>query len=193
MIEQARQGLKALFALALLNQIDLRFGDESAFCLEPNVPYGWIRIGEQHGICSSKTGKINVFGLLNHRGQLTSYTTRGRVNGAQVIEWLDDFAATLLRQQATVVVLDNASWHTSAAVRAKTEEWKSQGLELFFLPPYCPHLNIIETLWRKMKHEWLRPQDFNSEAELHQRIEEILTTYGEGLFDINFNIEELLN
>ena len=44
-----------------------------------------------------------------------------------------------------------------------------------------------------MKHEWLRPQDFNSEAELHQRIEVILHNYGEGLFDIDFNIHETLS
>lgn len=191
MIARARAGLRALFALALLGEIDLRFADESAFCLEPNVPYGWIRIGEQHGISSGKAGKINVFGLLNYRGQLVSYTTRGRVNGAQVIAWLDDYVSSM--KWATVVVLDNAPWHTSAAVTAKIEEWKKRGLELFFLPPYCPQLNIIETLWRKMKHEWLRPEDFNSEAELHQRIEQILQGYGEGLFDINFNIEEVLN
>ena len=175
----------------MLNEIDLRFADESAFCLQPNVPYGWIRVGEQHGISSSKAGKINVFGLLNYRGELTSYTTRGRVDSAQVIEWMDDFAATI--QQPTVVVIDNAPWHTSAAITAKIAEWKARGLELFFLPPYCPHLNIIETLWRKMKHEWLRPpQDFNSEAELHQRIEAILDGYGEGLFDINFSIDQML-
>ena len=132
-----------------------------------------------------------MFGLLSYRGQLSSYTTRGRVDGVQIIEWLEDFATSI--QQPTIVVLDNAPWHTSTAVRAKIEQWKDQGLELFFLPPYCPQLNIIETLWRKMKHEWLRPQDFNSEAELHQRIEEILDNYGEGLFDINFNVNGLLN
>ena len=102
------------------------------------MPYGWIRVGEQHGISSSKAGKINVFGLLNYRGALTSYTTRGRVDSAQVIEWMDDFAATI--QQPTVVVIDNAPWHTSAAITAKIAEWKARELELFFLPPYCPHL-----------------------------------------------------
>ena len=103
--------------MALLGQVDLRFADESAFCLEPNVPYGWIRVGEQHGISSGKAGKVNVFGLLNYRGELRSHTTRGRVDGAQIIAWLDDFAAGI--EQSTVVVLDNAPWHTSLAVKEK--------------------------------------------------------------------------
>ena len=63
---------------------------------------------EQHGISSSKAGRINVFGLLNYCGLLTSYTTCGRVDGVQVIAWLDDFAATI--EQPTIVVLDNAPW-----------------------------------------------------------------------------------
>ncbi|WP_449035310.1 transposase [Prevotella sp.] len=31
---------------------------------------------------------------------------------------------------------------------------------LFFLPPYSPHLNITETLWRILKWKWLRPVDY---------------------------------
>lgn len=179
-----------MFALAITQKIDLRFGDESAFSLTPNVPYGWSRIGQQHGLKSSKGGKLNVFGLLNYEGDLTSYTTTGRVDSAQIIDWLSDFAACISRK--TVVVLDNAPWHQSAIVKGKIADWKESGLEIFYLPPYCPHLNIIETLWRKMKHEWLRPSDYNSAELLHTRIKEILANYGKQLFDINFNIEELL-
>lgn len=68
----------------------------------------------------------------------------------------------------------------------KIGEWKEMGLELFYLPPYRQHLKIIEILWRKMKHEWLRPEDFNSAEALHARIKDILANYGNGLFDIDF-------
>jgi transposase len=29
-----------------------------------------------------------------------------------------------------------------------------------YLPPYSPHLNLAEVLWRKLKYEWLRPEDY---------------------------------
>ncbi|MGB1242921.1 MAG: transposase [Chitinophagales bacterium] len=90
--------------------MDLRYGDETAFSLEPNIPYCWSRQGEQRGIPSSKDGKLNVFGLMNLAGNLTTYQSTGSVDSQQVIEWLDDFASTMEKQ--TVVVLDNASWHT---------------------------------------------------------------------------------
>ncbi|MFA7493298.1 MAG: transposase [Proteiniphilum sp.] len=37
---------------------------------------------------------------------------------------------------------------------------------IFFLPPYSPHLNIAETLWRKLKKEWLNPEDYFNEDSL---------------------------
>ena len=174
----------------VLGDIDLRFADESAFCLASNVPYGWIRVGEQHGISTSKYGKLNVFGLLSYEGKLTSYTTTSRVDSSQLIEWLSDFAQSQTKR--TVVVMDNAPWHRSAKMEQQREKWKADGLEIFFLPPYCPHLNIIEALWRKIKHEWLRPQDFNNQEALHERIRSILDGYGEGLFDINFDLDDVL-
>lgn len=182
--------MKALLSLAILGDLDLRFADESAFNLEPNVPYGWIRIGEQYGLRSSKAGKLNVFGLLNYSGDLSSFVTSHRVDSNQIIEWMTEFASTI--DKRTVVVLDNAPWHSSNLVTSKIDEWKEKGLELFYLPPYCPHLNIIETLWRKMKHEWLRPEDYNSAEALHARIKDILMNYGTGFFDIDFDTEKML-
>jgi transposase len=181
--------LKTLLSLAILGEIDLRFADESAFSLEPNVPYGWIRIGEQYGLRSSKGGKLNVFGLLNYSGDLASFTTTGHVDSNQIIEWMTAFADTI--SQKTVVVLDNAPWHSSKLVKQKIDEWDERGLELLYLPPYCPHLNIIEILWRKMKHEWLRPEDFNNAEALHARLQDILANYGNDVFDIKFDLEKM--
>ena len=134
--------------------IDLRFCDESSFNLEPNVPYGWCRIGEQVGIKSSKGGNLNVFGLLNLRGELTSFVSTQNINSEKI------------------------------------EQWEEKGLLIFYLPTYSPHSNIIETLWRKMKIEWLKPQDFKSKEDLHQAIKNILKNYNSEEYKIDFNINE---
>ena len=42
-----------------------------------------------------------------------------------------------------------ASIHRSEKFNAKLGEWRQKRLRIFHLPPYSPHLNIIETLWRK--------------------------------------------
>lgn len=172
--------------LFLLGCIDLRFGDETTFNLQPNVPYGWIRKGQQRGIPSRKGGNLNVFGLMNFTGQLTTYQTTGRVNSQTVINWLDNFASTI--NKVTVVVLDNAPWHISKAIEAKIKAWEKQGLIIFYLPPYSPHLNPIEILWRKIKLEWLRPEDYSSKESLHQAVNNIFHNYDTEPFKINFDL-----
>jgi transposase len=37
---------------------------------------------------------------------------------------------------------------------------------LTYLPPYSPHLNIAETVWRKLKKEWLNPEDYPEKNKL---------------------------
>ena len=45
-----------------------------------------------------------------------------------------------------MVVLDNARVHTSKAFQERREAWEKRGLFIFYLPPYSPHLNLIEIL-----------------------------------------------
>lgn len=174
--------------LYLGGYIDLRFGDESAFSLDPNIPYGWMPKGVQKGIPARKNGKLNLFSLLNLGGQLTSYQTKQNVNSSWMISWIDDFVASIKKE--TVILLDNASWHRSAEFTEKIEDWKQKGLHIFFLPTYSPELNIVEILWKKMKYEWLKPKDYLNEELFHEAINHILKNYDTGEYIIDFNIHK---
>lgn len=178
--------LRWLHRLALGGRLRVVYADESAFKGEPNVPYGWIPVGKQRALRSAKQGNLNVFGLLDLNGDLTSYVTEGSIDSQRMVAWLDDYAGGL--EGRTVVILDNASYHTSAMTKARIKAWRAAGLYLYFLPTYCPHLNLIETLWRKMKHEWLRPKDYRSKAALHKRVKKLLQKYGNGIYDIDFEL-----
>lgn len=71
---------------------------------------------------------------------------------AVVIACIDAFCKTL--KTKTVLVIDNASIHTSEAFENKKDGWKKKGLEVFYLPKYSPELNKIELLWKFMKYNW---------------------------------------
>jgi len=178
--------LNTLVLLFLSGHIDLRYADETTFSLQPNVPYGWIPTGEQRGIPSRKGGNLNVFGLLNLQGELTTYQTTQSVNSQTIVDWLDNFASTI--KKMTVVILDNAPWHISQSVENKIEQWEQKDMFIFRLPSYSPHLNIIETVWRKIKLEWLSPKDFESKEILHQTVNYILKNYNNEEFKINFSV-----
>jgi len=45
-------------------------------------------------------------------------------------------------------------------MQEKLPEWEEKDFYIFNLPTYSPHLNIIEILWRRMKYEWLKPEDY---------------------------------
>ena len=61
-------------------------------------------------------------------------------------------ALSLALSRLTIVILDNASVHKKA-VKERWAVWQERGLFVFFLPAYCPHLNIVKILWRKPKYE----------------------------------------
>jgi hypothetical protein len=127
-----------------------RYGDESGFSLEPCIPYGWQPFGEYVRITPVGGRRLNVFGLFSRDNDLHAYTIEKNVDSETVIACIDDFVKTITKK--TVIVLDNASIHRSEKFNAKLGEWTEKGLRIFHLPPYSPHLNLIETLWRKMKY-----------------------------------------
>ena len=79
-----------------------------------------------------------------------------------------------------MVVLDNASAHAKA-VRERGAVWQGRGLFVSFLPPYSPHLNIAEVLWRKLKYEWLRPEDYADKETLRYGVWQALSAVGQSL------------
>ena len=109
----------------------------------------------------------------------TRYTVEKNIDSDVVIAFLDDFAKTIT--QKTVVVLDNASIHHSKKFNEKLLEWTLKGLRIFHLPPYSPHLNLVERLWHKMKYDWLKPSDYSSWETLKKAIDGILGSIGNEL------------
>ena len=147
--------------------------------MEPCVPYGWQFRDEEVFMPSEKGKGLNLFGLLSRDNTFIFKTTSGKVNSSFIIEQLETLAFSI--QKITVVVLDNATIHTSAKVQACRDAWEKRGLFIFYLPAYSPHLNLIETLWRKLKYEWLRPQDYLCEDTLFYTVTQILAAVGVSL------------
>jgi transposase len=77
-----------------------------------------------------------------------------------------------------VVTLDNAPWHTSRAFLGRVDGWATCGVVVHYLPPYCPELNPIEILWRKIKHDWLPLSCYTCCANLKTAVLEILGDFG---------------
>jgi transposase len=164
-------------------EIDLRYVDETGFSLEPYIPYAWQEKGEQITVDSQTSKRLNVFGILNRQQELEVYLFEDTINSNVVIACIDRFSETI--KMETVLVIDNASIHTSNAFLEKQAEWKVKGLTIFFLPTYSPELNIIEILWRFIKYQWLEIDAYKSWSSLVNAVENILIKFGSE-YIINF-------
>jgi len=159
--------------------IDLYYGDESRVSLEPCVPYGWQFAGEGVFMPTAKGAGLNCFALLTRANDLVFETTRRRITSQFIIEQFERLSFSI--RKMTVVVLDNAGVHTSRQVQARRPFWERRGLYIFYLPPYSPHLNPAERLWRKLKYEWLQPADYATTDGLFYRVRQALAAVGTSL------------
>jgi transposase len=101
---------------------------------------------------SSGRQRYNVLGAYSVQGtDLITITNDAYINSDTLVELLiaihrkhPDIAVTL--------VMDNARYQRCAKVM---EQAKALGIDLLFLPPYSPNLNLIERLWKFTKKKCL--------------------------------------
>ena len=168
--------LQELETLYAQGEINLFYGDESHVCTEGYVPYGWQFHGESVYIPSERAKRLNIFGMIDRNNRFEGFCTSDSIDAGKIVDFLDRFS--FLVKKKTFIVLDNASVHRNAKIRLMRPLWEKRGLFLFYIPPYSPHLNIAETLWRIMKGKWLRPQDYTCADTLFYATNRILAAIG---------------
>lgn len=181
--ELKKEGLGLLEGLSEEDLIDIFYADESRVCENGYVPYGWQFSDEKVGIKVQRGQFVNIFGMISRDNRFVFETSQGKGNSDFVIGVLDKFVESVAKP--TVIVLDNASIHKSTAFTAKMKEWEQKNLFIFYLPPYSPHLNICERVWKELKARWIRVQDYADFHTLKLRIMEVLSNIGID-FSINF-------
>jgi transposase len=175
--------LEVLKQLEEQGELDLYYLDEAGFCLIPGIPYAWQPIGETLGIQSQRSQRLNVLGLMTRSNQLETYVSQQSITSEVVIACIDAFFPAVNKR--TVIVMDQASIHTSDALQDKLEDWQQRQIEIFQLPRYSPQLNLIEILWRFIKYEWIEVSAYQSWQSLVQYVEKVLKEFGEN-YVINF-------
>jgi len=172
----AEEILNRLWEFYRCGLIDLYFGDESAFSMNPKLPYGWSPKGERIKIFPQRDKKINLFGVFRPDNFCITYESADNINSDFLIQVIDDFSQYV--NKPAVLVIDNAPRHRSEKFLAAIEKWMDKDLYIFFLPKYSPHLNLAETFWRKAKYEWLRPTDYGSFAKFKKKVKDIFNNVG---------------
>ena len=125
--------------------------DQSGIDQRAVYEYGWGVKGER--VYGKKVGKkrerVSMMGG-DYLGRLIEpLTWIGSCNLQVVLTWLTEWLLPAIGP-GKKIVMDNASFHRSAAVRQVVE---AAGCELIYLPRYSPDLNPIEHVWYRIKQK----------------------------------------
>lgn len=153
----------------------MAYVDEAGFMPQPPNRSAWTARGETHCVSAKRGRRLNLIGALFSSGKLMLAKLWRSVTGLFFFAFLMAMIKTI--RKPLVVILDNASIHTSKKLKPYWDLLKEQGMQFYFLPPYSPELNRIEILWRKMKYEWLPFKQMEPE-ELENEIDTIHKGFG---------------
>lgn len=115
----------------------------------------------------------NVLGALNAvTKKLLVVSNAGSVNAQSVCELLVQLRRAHRRLPISVF-LDNARYQRARLVRDLAAELN---IELLYLPPYSPNLNLIERFWKFVKRRCLYSRYYENFEHFHTTIDTFVRT-----------------
>jgi transposase len=112
--------------------------------------YGWIKKGTTRRLkTNSGRQRLNLHGALNVETMEITVIESDTIDAASTIDLLENLTLKYAACKKIHIILDNARYHYSEKVKKYMEGNKK--INLVFLPPYSPELNLIERVWKYFK------------------------------------------
>lgn len=139
-LEEAKEGKRHVF-----------FMDAAHFVFAPFLGYLWCftRIFIRAPAGRKRFNVLGALDAISH--EMITVTNDGYINAVSVCELLLKIAEKYCDIPISIV-LDNARYQKCKLVQDLAESLK---IELIYLPPYSPNLNLIERVWKFVKKKCL--------------------------------------
>jgi transposase len=128
----------------------LIYQDEMEIHLHPALTRMWAPVARQPEVpAPGKNQKKVIYGGVDYKTGKLTYTVADSKCATSFLVFL----VTLLTAYAgkkICMVCDNGRFHTTKAVTAWLDAHRDR-IEVYWLPSYCPSLNLIERLWGHLK------------------------------------------
>ncbi len=116
--------------------------------------YGWIKRGQKRCLkTNSGRQRLNLHGALNIETMEVTVIESETVDAHSTIDLLEALNQKYPLSGVLHVILDNARYHYSKVVQKYLAD--NDRINLVFLPPYSPELNLIERVWKYFKKKVL--------------------------------------
>lgn len=154
-LQEAQSGQRVLF-----------FMDAAHFVLAPFLGIVWC-FARLFLKAPSGRQRFNVLGALNAvTKEVVTVCNDTYITAQQVCQLLEQLRI-LNPLKPISIVLDNARYQRCALVQECADRLK---IELLFLPPYSPNLNLIERFWKFVKKQCLYSRYYPNFAEFNAAI-----------------------
>lgn len=116
--------------------------------------YGWLKKGERRCLkTNSGRQRLNLHGAVNIETMEITVIESETVDADSTIDLLETLNQKYPLSERLHIILDNARYHYSVKVREYLAG--NSRINLVFLPPYSPELNLIERVWKYFKQNVL--------------------------------------
>jgi transposase len=133
--------------------------------------YGWILKGHTKRLPSNSGRKrINIQGAVNLDSHALISTVHETLNKYSTIEILKKVEKKHTDSDKIYILVDNAGYYHADEVK---KYLKNSRVKLVFLPPYAPHLSLVERVWRHLKKTVL----YNRYYPTYEEFKESISNY----------------
>ena len=134
--------------------------------------YAWQPVGlkgTRQALANTGRRRLNIIGAINPVTFEPTVLLTEENCCAEVIEaFLHEVRKQYQAAETICIILDNARYQRSYLVQQKA---KLLGIDLIYLPPYCPNLNLIERLWRYFKKKVMKNKYYENYSLFEQAVE----------------------
>ena len=148
----------------------LLFSDAVHFTLSAFVCNVWSRERVYLKTAAGRN-RLNVLGAVDAVTKEVFTVVNTTYITAETVEMFLQRLRDMTPDIPIAVVMDNARYQHCKAVMDKAKEL---GIQLLFLPPDSPNLNIIERLWKFIKKSVLYGRYYDKPVKFHQAIKDFL-------------------
>jgi transposase len=128
----------------------LVFQDEMEIHHHPMLTRMWGFVGQQPEVPTpGRNEKQVVYGGLDYNSGKITYTVAKTKSGQNFLAFLIALVTAYAGRKVRLVC-DNGRFHQTKAVLQWLKTHRDQ-IHVFWLPPYCPSLNMIERPWGHIK------------------------------------------
>ena len=131
--------------------------------------------GTKQVLANTGRKRLNIIGAINPVSLQPTIILTEENCSAEVIEvFLEEIKIQYSYAKTICIILDNARYQRSSIVQTTA---KFFNIDLIYLPPYSPNLNLIERLWRYFKKEVMKNKYYADYSTFENAVETFFTQF----------------